>query len=77
MDKVRWRFKTSIITFIAAAIGLLGLALGFSFDLAGHAEIMILFLSLVIIFLLFANTLLLYAVVYELDSAGGGDEDEK
>lgn len=77
MDKVRWRFKTSIVTFIAAAVGLLGLALGFSFDLAGHAEIMILSLSLVIIFLLFANTLLLYAIVYELDSAGEGDEDEK
>ncbi|MEW5767497.1 MAG: hypothetical protein AB1797_07690 [bacterium] len=77
MDKVKWRFKTSIVTFIAAAIGLLGLALGFSYDLAGHAEIMILSLSLVIIFLLFANTLLLYAIVYELDNVEGGDGNEK
>ncbi|MDI6793206.1 MAG: hypothetical protein QME81_10125 [bacterium] len=71
MDKKKWRFKATTATFIVCALMLLGMAVGF---FTGHTEVMILSLSLVIIFLLFANTLLLYALVYELDSAEGGSK---
>ncbi|MEW5767151.1 MAG: hypothetical protein AB1797_05920 [bacterium] len=71
MQKTKGRFRIAIVTFIAAAIGLLGLALGFSFNMGGHADIMILAISLVIILLLFANTIFLYAISYELNNHEG------
>jgi len=56
------RVRTTVFVFIAASIGVLGLALGLSFNLVEHTEIMNLFFLVIVTFLLFGNTLLLYAI---------------